>query len=524
MKIIVKAIMLCLLGLILMSCGTKSTSAEDEQVATPAFSTGGGTFDNAVDVLISCTTAYATIRYTLDNTEPNASSTEYTEVLHIATNTTLKAKAFKSGWVSSSTRSATYAFTAVAAPLILPPGGTYNAAQLVSISCATPEAVIYYTTDGTVPTEASSLYTSPINISSAIILKARAFVEGKTPSPVITQVYNLQITALDFNPVGGVYSVAQIVNITCNIANVQIRYTLDGTDPSESSTLYTHPLSIAFNTIVKARAYKSGWNSSDVTAAAYQINVPDQMVYVPGATFNNGFSNVSLSPFYMSKYEVNQFDWFMIMLTDPSLYPLTPPGIYADLPVESITWYDAIEYCNKRSISEGYAACYSYTGFGTDPSYWPAGWNTDNNNHANIVCDWAANGYRLPTEMEWMFAAKGGNYSQGYLYSGSDDLDAVAWYSGNSEEMTSLVGTKAANELGLYDMSGNVWEYCWDIFGNLPVTDVANPHGAASGIARAIRGGSCLQDASNCTVARRFNILPLISTNVVGLRVVRKAQ
>jgi formylglycine-generating enzyme required for sulfatase activity len=126
--------------------------------------------------------------------------------------------------------------------------------------------------------------------------------------------------------------------------------------------------------------------------------------------------------------------------------------------------------------------------------------------------------------MEWMFAAKGGNYSQGYLYSGSDDLDAVAWYSGNSEEMTSLVGTKAANELGLYDMSGNVWEYCWDIFGNLPVTDVANPHGAASGIARAIRGGSCLQDASNCTVARRFNILPLISTNVVGLRVVRKAQ
>jgi formylglycine-generating enzyme required for sulfatase activity len=151
------------------------------------------------------------------------------------------------------------------------------------------------------------------------------------------------------------------------------------------------------------------------------------------------------------------------------------------------------------------------------------GWNEALDNHLNITCDWTANGYRLPTEMEWMFAARGGNYSAGYLYSGSNDVDAVAWYTPNSEEETHLVGLKLPNELGLYDMSGNVWEYCWDIFAPLSSSDQVNPVGAATGVSRAIRGGSCMQDASNCTISRRFNLLPLIATNIVGFRVVRKA-
>lgn len=533
MKSMLKLIVIVILGLSLISCGTKATSLDDEKVATPSFSTGGGTFDTAVNVLISCTTPGAVIRYTLDNSEPNSNSTIYTEVLHIAANTTLKARAYKSGWIASSTISAIYQFTASAAPELSPPGGTYTANQMVSITCATPNAQIRYTLDGSEPSQASALYLNPIVVSQALTIKAIAYVPGISPSPVTTEVYNMQAIDPVFDPAGGSYSIAQVVNISTLTDNASIYYTLDGTEPTETSILFTHPINVAANTIVKAKAFRNGWNPSNTVITAYGINVPDQMVYVNGGTFHNGFSNVSLSPFYIGKYEVNQFDWVMIMGTAPFFYPDVedaPP--VPDLPAENISWYNAIEYCNRRSMSEGYNPCYSYIGFGTDPSAWPAGWDTDPNSHLSIACNWNANGYRLPTEMEWMFAARGGNFTQNYLYSGSNNIDDVAWYTNNSNEETAMVGLKQPNELGIYDMSGNVWEYCWDIFAPLPTTDQVSPTGAVTGISRAIRGGSCLQDASNCTIARRFPLLPMLpqgtpsipnENNIIGFRMVRKA-
>lgn len=524
MKTILKAILVSLIGLLLVSCGTKSTSPEDGQVATPVFSTEGGTYESAIDILISCTTPQATIRFTTDNTEPTSSSMVFSEVLHLSTNTTLKAKAFKSGWIASSTNSANYVFSAVAAPVIDPPGALYETPQTISMSCETPLAQIRWTSDGTIPTQAANLYTAPIIISTSKTVKAVAFLADKMPSPVSSETYTLQVQAPVFSPQGGSFSTPQMVSISCSTADVQIAYTLDGSLPTEASSIYTHPLNINSNTIVTARAFKSGWNPSIIKTSPYQINVADQMVLVNAGSFHNGFSNVALSSFYISRYEVTQFDWLVIMGTDPSFYPETEEGVFTDLPVESISWFKAIEYCNRRSINEGFIPCYNYGGQGTNPDNWTIGWDQDSNGHTSMSCNWNANGYRLPTEMEWMFAASGGNNSQSYLYSGSNNADAVAWITSNSESSTHSVGLKLANELGLYDMSGNVWEYCWDIYNPYPTTDQTNPTGATNGNVRAMRGGSCLHDASNCTVARRYYSYAAYANNITGFRVARKGQ
>ncbi|HNQ44285.1 MAG TPA: SUMF1/EgtB/PvdO family nonheme iron enzyme [Candidatus Cloacimonadota bacterium] len=183
----------------------------------------------------------------------------------------------------------------------------------------------------------------------------------------------------------------------------------------------------------------------------------------------------------------------------------------------------AIEYCNRRSMNEDLVPCYSYGDNGTHPDNWPDGWNDDPNNHFEISCNWYTNGYRLPTEMEWMFAALGGNQSQGYTYSGSNTIEDVAWYSSDSSNHTWDVGLKAANELGLYDMSGNVWEFCWDIHADYPIEPQTNPTGGTSSGDRIIRGG-CYNSLENyLTVSIRNYDAPNTSDLTFGFRCVRTA-
>jgi formylglycine-generating enzyme len=239
-------------------------------------------------------------------------------------------------------------------------------------------------------------------------------------------------------------------------------------------------------------------------------------IFVQGGTFNNGTSDVTVSSFYIGQYEVTQSEYQAVMGTNPAYFPGVTNG-----PVEWITWFDAIEYSNRRSIAEGITPCYSYSDYGTNPDDWPAGWNSSNGNHTNVTCNWTADGYRLPTEAEWHFAALGGNQTHNYTYSGSNNIDEVAWYFDNSGSTTHTVGTKAANELGTYDMSGNVWEWVWDIYGSYPGGSQTNPHGAVSGVYRVRRGGCWSNYAYYCTVSNRYGNYATNTNFNIGFRLCR---
>jgi formylglycine-generating enzyme required for sulfatase activity len=215
--------------------------------------------------------------------------------------------------------------------------------------------------------------------------------------------------------------------------------------------------------------------------------------------------------FYMSDHEVTQKEWVEMMGNNPSLFKGD------DLPVERVSWYDAIEYCNKRSVKEGLTPAYTIDKTRKD------GDNKSDYDDVKWVVTWnkSANGYRLPTEAEWEFAARGGVQSKGWEFAGGTDAGVVAWFDGNSGNKTHPVKTKKANEARLYDMSGNVWEWCWDWREDYKGDSQTDPTGASSGTYRVHRGGSWGYDAAYVRSANRLGSTPSYRYYDLGFRLVR---
>ena len=218
-----------------------------------------------------------------------------------------------------------------------------------------------------------------------------------------------------------------------------------------------------------------------------------EMVGVEGGTFWMGCTEeqekdchtdekpmhqVTLSSFYIGKYPVTQGQWKMVMGNNPAYFDKGD-----NYPVENVRWEDAQEFIRQLNMQTG-------------------------------------KNYRLPTEAEWEYACRGGKLSAHYKFSGSNNASDVAWHKENCNESTHPVGTKLPNELGIYDMSGNVWEWCSDWSAPYPAEAQTNPAGPSSGDYRVLRGGSWRVPISDCRITFRYDIKPDDHFYSLGFRVV----
>ena len=276
--------------------------------------------------------------------------------------------------------------------------------------------------------------------------------------------------------------------------DIVVLYSLETTSPCEVSLLLSQDNGVTWGSTLKNVSGDVGKNISagqkSITwkvleereqlvgdkikfkvVASGKKSFEPEMIFVEGGTFQMGSSSgesdekpihsVTLSAFNIGKYEVTQAQWKAVMGNNPSSFTGCD-----DCPVENVSWNDVQQYISKLNSQTG-------------------------------------KNYRLPTEAEWEYSAKGGKSSKGYTYSGSNNLNAVAWYTDNSGSKTHAVGGKKANELGIYDMAGNVWEWCSDWYGTYNRYSETNPTGASSGQIRVLRGGSWYYDASSCRAAKR---------------------
>ena len=212
-----------------------------------------------------------------------------------------------------------------------------------------------------------------------------------------------------------------------------------------------------------------------------------KMIKIESGTFQMGSENgeedeqpihsVTLSCFYIGETEVTQAVWKAVMGSNPSRFEGD------NLPVESVSWDDCQEFISKLSKKTGHR-------------------------------------FALPTEAQWEFAARGGNKSRGYEYSGSNSVDDVAWHNGNSSYQTHPVGSKQANELGLYDMSGNVYEWCADWYGDYSSSPQTDPTGSETGSIRVFRSCGWFEYANRCRSTFRYGDVPGTCDPGLGLRLV----
>ena len=236
------------------------------------------------------------------------------------------------------------------------------------------------------------------------------------------------------------------------------------------------------------------WNVEEVTEEQQEVirEIVSNMVRVEGGTFQMGSDDelaatdeqpvhsVTLSSYRINKFTVTQKQWRTLMGSDPGWN--SNYGVGDEFPATYVTYADCENFVKTLNTLSGL-------------------------------------NFRLPTEAEWEYAARGGKQSQGTLYSGSDNPDEVAWHQGNAGNVLHYPGRLRPNELGLYDMSGNIWEWCGDWYGEYPADAQTNPAGPANGNRRVVRGGSFSYEASYSRVSQRNSLSPNYRSFVTGFRV-----
>ncbi len=233
-----------------------------------------GTYSVSQSVTISNFTSDATIHYTTDGSTPTESSPTYTSPVSISATATLMARNWKTGLTASAVESGYYEIAnMVSRPMFSPLPGAYSASRSVTISNVTSGATIHYTTDGSTPTELSPTYATPVSISATAMLRAKSWKSGLNASAMESGYYEIANTASMpmFSPLPGTYSSAQLVTISNVTSGATTRYTTNGSTPTESSPIYTSPVSISTRATLKAMTWKSGLTTSAVMSGEYEI-------------------------------------------------------------------------------------------------------------------------------------------------------------------------------------------------------------------------------------------------------------
>ena len=365
---------------------------------------------------------------------------------------------------------------------------------------------------------------------------AKKIGEAVPVEPVIA------LSAIGLNPnsgsvaTNGTFNLAAIV-VTATYSNSSTKavtghtWSVTSGGGSLSGSTYTPPTTAGTAVLTCTFTENGVTKTADLTLNITASITSVELVNVPAGTFQRDADPANLSTvsaFKMSKYEITREQFLAIMGADPS--DTTNSSGVTD-PVQMTNWYHAIAFCNKLSIAEDLEPVYSVSGvdfatlaFAEVPTSSNATWNA-------ATCNWSANGYRLPTEMEWMWAAMGADSGNpgatsttGYLKAfagstGSNLLGDYAWYVDNSSYKTHPAGSKLANELGLFDMTGNVFEWCWDWDDIYPAGAVSDYRGADTGSYRVMRGPGYNYDAAYITVAARGRGNPGLAGE--GFRVVR---